>query len=113
MNDDDRPLARSSEDIAKSLMRRAWEGASKYSPQEMEDMIAERRERARRMPAEHALVLYEIDPGEPRSILALNLLEKQRILEEAEKNSADGTSGKPATFTRWTARRPGPGSGPG
>ncbi len=68
---------RSTIEIKRKLLRRAWDGLSKYSGPEMIAMILERQRRAREIPALHVLALHQIDDQEPRSVRALNLLHEE------------------------------------
>ncbi len=73
---DDVPTRRSAEQIRERLLKRAFEGQSRYSVAEMMDLIHKHQQRAHEIPIEHEVELWEIEHHEPRAVRALNLIEK-------------------------------------
>jgi hypothetical protein len=75
--ENDYPAVRSRAEIKQNLLRKAWDGNSRYSAPEMIALIQERVRRGKDLSAEHEIELALIDHEEPRAIRALNLLEKE------------------------------------
>jgi hypothetical protein len=65
---------RTAREIKAELLKRAWEGKSKYTPAELIRMIQAAFTRTNTMPEEHVKILQEIDSTQPRGIMMLNAL---------------------------------------
>lgn len=67
---------RSTKEIKAGMLRRAFDGQSKYTPTEVISMILEAGQRAKDIPEDHRAALQEIDSSQPRSVLMLNALSR-------------------------------------
>jgi len=83
---------RSTKEIKAGMLRRAFDGQSKYSPTEVISMILAANHRSKNIPEEHRAVLNEIDISQPRSVLMLNAI--SRHLGNQERY-IDATTAKP------------------
>lgn len=89
-------------ELKRSLLRRAWDGESRFTPAQIIAAINERHVRANALSQEHAVALARIDDEEPRTVRALNLLEQQHARQEGMTNH-DGT----LPYRQWTAKQNG------
>ncbi len=65
---------RSAREIKQGMLRRAFDGQSRYTPTEVISMISEASSRSRTMPADHQAALREISFGQARGVMMLNAL---------------------------------------
>ncbi|HEY8190590.1 MAG TPA: hypothetical protein VIF12_07880 [Micavibrio sp.] len=65
---------RTAKEIKAKLLKRAWEGKSKYTPAELIRMMQDAFARTNDMPEEHIKALQEIDATQPRGVMMLNAL---------------------------------------
>lgn len=91
---DTRATIRSAKDIKAGLLRRAFDGTSKYTSTEIIAMIQEGTRNARNLPPEHREALKEIDSSQPRSVLMLNALARHEGLSERWRDESQKTTGK-------------------
>lgn len=89
-----KPTVRSTMEIKQGLLRRAFDGISKYTPSEMIGMIQAASTRSRTMPEEHREALREIDPTQPRGVMMLNLLAKEAGIAQRYTDASLTDSGK-------------------
>lgn len=89
------PTRRSTWEIKKSLLERAFAGTSTRSQSQLIKEIQERVNRSNDMPAEHREILNEIIPGQHPAILRLNALQRLKGLPErfVEESSLPGMVG--------------------
>ncbi|MGZ9098032.1 MAG: hypothetical protein ACXW30_07040 [Micavibrio sp.] len=72
--DETKALVRSRKEIKAGLLRRAFDGESKYSPAQIIGMIQDATRRSKSLSEEHRDALMEIDTTQPRSVMMLNAL---------------------------------------
>lgn len=75
-------LVRSTKEIKASLLRRAFDGQSKYSPAQIIGMIQDATQRSKTLSEEHRDALKEIDTTQPRSVMMLNALARHLGVQE-------------------------------
>lgn len=92
-SEDNKTNVRSTKDIKAGLLRRAFDGQSKYSPTEIIELIQSATRRSRSLSEEHRDALNAIAPNQPRSVLMLNALARHagiptHFTDESSKESA-------------------------
>lgn len=75
-NGEKKKAVRTTKEIKAGMLRRAFDGQSKYTPTEVISMILAANHRSRDIPEEHRAVLNEIDSSQPRSVLMLNAISR-------------------------------------
>lgn len=73
---DKKKSVRTTKEIKAGMLRRAFDGQSKYTPTEVISMILAANHRSKDIPEEHRAVLNEIDSSQPRSVLMLNAISR-------------------------------------
>ena len=88
---------RSTKEIKAGMLRRAFDGQSKYTSTEVISMILEATHRSKEIPEEHVTALQEIDSTQPRSVMMLNTMARhlgnnERYTDTTNKNLFMGPS---------------------
>ncbi len=90
---------RSTKDIKAGLLRRAFDGTSKYSPTEIIELIQSATRRSRSLSEEHRDALNAIAPNQPRSVLMLNALARHEgVPTHFTDESGNGSAAKEKVF---------------
>lgn len=70
----DTTLVRTTKQIKEDLLRRVWDGQSRYTPAQMILLIQWVCSRANTLSPDHDAMLFDFDPTQPRSVMMLNTL---------------------------------------
>lgn len=89
---DQNGTVRSTKSIKAGLLRRAFDGKSRYTPTEIIARILEAGHRSKTLSEEHRDALNDIDKGQPRSVLMLNTIARheghaQRFTDNSTQQS--------------------------